>query len=150
MTTLKWALTLALMALTGCATAKMATPESDAAAKRFVVPEGKANLYVARSGGSYAPTTSFNVVVDGKVIGAISPGTFLLVAIDPGTHAVAATSIEGSSRASFEAVAGKNYFFEVTASGSGPMASPGVGLVLLEEMGKLMVRQAKRVQGTEE
>ena len=143
-------MTLVLTALVGCATAKIATPESDAAAKRFVPPEGKANLYVARSGGSYGPTTTFDVVVDGKVAGALSPGTFLLISIDPGTHAVAATSIGNSSRTSLEAEAGKNYFFEVTASGSGAIVRPSLGFVLLEEMGKLMVRQAKRVQGSEE
>ena len=41
---------------------------------------------------------------------------------------------------------GKNYFYEVTAMSSGMAAKPSLSFVLIEEMGKLMVRQDKRAQ----
>ena len=145
----KWILTLALGALVSCVTAQLATPDSDAAAKKFQPPEGKANLYVARSGSSFGETT-FKVVVDGKTVGAVSPGTFVLVELSPGTHNVAAASVETSSKVSLNAEAGKNYFYEVTAKAGDYTARPTLSVVLLEVMGKMMVQQNKRSQSMDQ
>ena len=146
----KWILPFALTAIVGCATVPLASPESDEAAQRFMPPEGKANLYVARSNSSYGGAVSFKVVVDEEVVGEIAPGTFFLVAIDPGKHSIAATSIQNSAKAIVDAEAGRNYFYEVTATSGVLGAQASLGLVLLEPMGKLMVRQAKLARTPEE
>jgi len=144
----KWILLLALGALLGCVTAKLAAPDSDAAAKKFQPPEGKANLYIAWSGSSLGETP-FKIIVDGKTVGAISPGTFVLVELGPGAHTAAAASIDTSSKVSLSVEAGKNYFLEVTAKSGDVTARPSVGVVLLEVMGKMMVQQNKRAQSTD-
>lgn len=153
MTAAKWIVPLMMLAFVGCATGPavtLATPDSDAAAKQFKPPEGKANLYVARSGGSDSRVTSFDIAVDGKSIGPIGPGTFYLVSVDPGRHTVAAASVLNSAKTTFDAEAGRNYFYEVTASGSGFSAQPNLGMVVIEEMGKIMVRQNRLAQGAGE
>lgn len=146
----KWILLLALAALAGCASVPRASSESDADAKRFMPPQGKANLYIARSNNSYGGAISFKVIVDGRAIGEIAPGTFFLVAVSPGKHSLAATSVQNSSNASLDAEAGRNYFYEVTATSGGLGARANLALVLLEPMGRLMVQQAKRAQGADQ
>lgn len=151
MTKMRWISLLAITALAGCmTTVHLATPESDAAAKRFAPPEGKANLYIARSNDSYGERALFGVTVDGKAVGPIAAGTFYLIALDPGKHTVAATSTENSSRATLDAQAGKNYFFEVKATAGIAAARVSLGFVLLEQMGKIMVQQDRRARGANE
>ena len=147
----RWILLLAVLVLAGCATTvPLAAPEADAAAKKFEPPEGKANLYVARSTGSSGVTVAFKVAADGKDVGSIVPGTYCLIALDPGKHDVTVSSGLNTAKASLAVDAGKNYFYEVTATSGGFSAQPSLGVVLLESMGKVMVRQSKRVKGTEE
>jgi hypothetical protein len=93
---------------------------------------------------------SFDIVVDWKTIGPIGPGTFYLVAIDPGKHGIAATTTLNSATAALDAEAGKNYFYEVTSTGSGFTIQPSLGIVMIEDMGKLMVKQNRRAQGSSE
>jgi len=151
MTNGKWISLLAVAAFAGCmTTVQLAPSESDAAAKRFVPPDGKANLYVARSNASEGERALFGVSIDGKAVGPIAAGTFYLVVLDPGTHSVAATSNENTSKASFDAQAGKNYFFEVTATAGTATPRVSLGLVLLEPMGKIMVQQDKRALSVNE
>jgi len=144
-------LSFALLALVGCATGvRLASPAADAAAKTFQPPAGKANLYAARSGGSSGVNVAFKVAVDGKDVGSIGPGTFLLAALTPGHHYVTVSSGINTARTSLDAEAGKNYFYEVTSSSGGYSAQPSLGVVVIEAMGKLMVQQDKRALGTEE
>jgi len=151
MTNGKWISLLAVAAFAGCmTTVQLAPSESDAAAKRLVPPDGKANLYVARSNASEGERALFGVSIDGKAVGPIAAGTFYLVVLDPGTHSVAATSNENTSKASFDAQAGKNYFFEVTATAGTATPRVSLGLVLLEPMGKIMVQQDKRALSVNE
>jgi Protein of unknown function (DUF2846) len=152
MTTGKWLPLLVIVTLVGgCMTAPgipMASPASDADAKQFLPPAGKANLYVSRSNGSSG--ASFDVSVDEKLLGPIGPGTFYLFAVDPGRHEVSVKSMMTSANITMDAAAGKNYFYEVTATSSGYAGKPSLGMVLIEEMGKLMVRQAQRAQSSGE
>ena len=138
--------------IAGCVTAasvSMATADSDASAKTFTPPDGKANLYIAWSGSSNQKA-SFDVSVDGKSVGPIAPGTFYLLAMDPGRHSITVAARMSSARETLTSEAGKNYFYEVTANSTGLMAKPSLGFVLIPEMGKIMVRQNKRAQGASE
>src|SRR5208337_2174631 len=145
----KWILPIFIMSLAACATAPVATiasSESDASAKKFMPPEGKANIYIAWSNNPNGGARSLNVSLDGKMLGIISPGTYHNVAIDPGKHSIEVKSTLNSAKVSLDAAAGRNYFYEVTASAGTYTAQPSISLVLLEEMGKIMVRQNRRAQ----
>ena len=153
MTTGRWIPLLVIMALVGgCVTAPsvpMASPASDADAKQFLPPAGKANLYIARSNGSSGGSSLFDISVDGKLLGQIAPGTFYLAAVDPGKHELSAKSGMYSTSVAVDAAAGNNYFYEVmAASGAYGVSKPSLGVVLIEEMGKMMVRQAQRAQSS--
>jgi outer membrane lipoprotein-sorting protein len=121
----------------------IASADSDAKAKMFIPRQGKANLYVAQSSGDAA---TFDITVDGKEIGPIGPGTYYLVEADPGRHSIAASSQLSSSKVTVDAESGRNYYYEVTATSNGMAATPSLSLVLIEDMGKLMVRQNQRAQ----
>jgi len=90
------------------------------------------------------------MMVDGKSIGPIEPGMFYLVTVEPGRHSIIAMATLNSAKVTLDAQAGRNYFYEVTSSGGGLAAQPSLGFVLLEEMGKLMVRQNRRAQSSGE
>src|SRR5271169_5341117 len=153
MTTGRWIPLLGIMTLVvGCVTAPsvpMAAPASDADAKQFMPPAGKANLYIAWSNGSSGGASHVDISVDGKLLGPIAPGTFCVVAVDPGKHEVSAKSGMNSATVAVEAAAGSNYFYEVTTTpGAYGANKPSLGVVLIEEMGKMMVRQAQRAQSS--
>ena len=153
MTTVRWIPLLMIMALVaGCMTAPsvpMASAALDAEAKQFTPPAGKANVYVAWSNDSSARTT-LDISVDGKLLGPIAPGRFYLAVVDPGRHDVSARSMTSSANVTLNADAGKNYFYQITASSGGYTAKPSLGVVLIEELGKMMVRQNQRAQGSAE
>jgi len=153
MTTGRWIPLFVIMTLVGgCMTAPsvpMASPASDADAKQFTPPAGKANLYIAWSNGSSGGASHVDVSVDGKLLGPIAPGTFYLVAVDPGKHEVSAKSGMNPTNVAVDAAAGNTYFYELTAtSGAYGANKPSLGVVLIEEMGKMMVRQAQRAQSS--
>jgi hypothetical protein len=141
----KWAVLAALALVAGCMTsaAPVAPPESDAAAKRFEPSPGRANLYVARSPGSGGGSTELKLAVDGKELASISPGTYALVVLEPGRHSIAVTSMFNSVKTELTTEPGKNYFYELTVRDR----APSLGLVLIEEMGKMMVRQGRLARG---
>ncbi|HUX13971.1 MAG TPA: hypothetical protein VMW87_13150 [Spirochaetia bacterium] len=143
------AVVLTATVLFGCATTtgvQLANSDSDSAAKQFKPPAGKANLYLAMSeGSSSAPAEIF---VDGKDAGQVGPGTFLLLALDPGGHTMSAGSNDTSARTDFDLEAGRNYFYTVNVSSTFLTMKASITIVLLEPMGKLMIRQSKRAQGT--
>lgn len=104
----------ALLFVSGCAaTVELAAPMQDDAAKTFVAPDGKANIYVTRENQFKGSAILFQIVVDGRVKGGIAPGTYHLVSVDPGLHSVSVTTAENQSTEHVDAVAGQNYFFEV-------------------------------------
>jgi len=149
----RWIAPVLALVLAGCATGpavRLASAESDAAAKQFVPAEGRANVYIARSNDPAGGVASFTLTIDGKTIGPIGPGTFYLVVVDPGKHSLTAAATLNSAKATLEVQAGKNYFYEITSTGSGLTAQPSLGIVLIEEMGKMMVRQDKRAEGSNE
>jgi hypothetical protein len=66
MTAARWIVLLLLAVLVNCTTAptvQLASPDSDATAKRFMPPGGRANLYIARSNDSASRVASFDIVV---------------------------------------------------------------------------------------
>ena len=129
----------------GCATVPLASADLDAAAKTFTPPEGKANIYVARGMGYVGGAASFQIVVDGRMLGNIAPGTFYVVTCDPGSRTVAAMCQWNTAKANVDVEAGKNYFFDAgwhMGLITGQAAVSQVG----EDDGKKLVQQCKRAE----
>lgn len=140
-----WLILAAILALTGCVTSPPSSADAaaDAAAKKFQPPAGKANLYIARAHDNLGNALRFKLSLDGSALGTIAQGNYYLVSIEPGAHHIEVDYLLSAEKAVVEAKAGKNYFFEVTATSGGSGTKIGLSMVLLEEMGKLMVKQDK-------
>src|SRR5207249_4528232 len=82
-----------VLALTfaGCRTAPLANVEEDAVAKVFTPPPDKGNLYIVRDETFIGRAYTFEVLVDGQLLGVTGPATYLLISLSPGTHKVAST-----------------------------------------------------------
>lgn len=87
----------------------MSTPEREALAKKFAVIPDKANVYVFRSEVTFGAAIKSKVDIDGKRIGKMSGGTFLLVEMEPGKHTITGIA-ENDSVLEITAEAGKNYY----------------------------------------
>ncbi|TMA30277.1 MAG: DUF2846 domain-containing protein [Deltaproteobacteria bacterium] len=92
----------------GCASVPMASHEADAAAKKFEVPSGRANLYVYRN-ESFGGAVRMSVQFDGAVLGDTAANVYLYTPIAPGPHTIVSKS-EDDSQLTIEAKAGANYF----------------------------------------
>lgn len=139
----------ALLLVSGCAaTVEMATPELDQAAKTYVPSEGHANIYVTRKDQFTGSAVLFQVVVDGRMLGAIAPGTYHMMSVEPGRHVVAATSMENQSSQKIDAEAGHCYFFEVTPK-SGWMAARVDVAPMSEAAGRAAVAENSLAEGFE-
>jgi hypothetical protein len=126
-------------ALAGCSTTTLAPPGADAEAKRFVVPPGKARLYVVRcssQGGVYL----MQAVLDGRVLGDLQARSYLVVDVPPGDHTLSlgAASL-GSQVQSFRAEPDRAYYFVLHAFHSLQQDPP--------EAGQDCVRNSSRVSG---
>jgi hypothetical protein len=123
----------------------MASTQDDAAAKTFAPPTGKVNIYIVRASAIIAGPIAYDVAIDGKAVGAIAPGTFYLLTVEPGRHVIRASSKENTDQVKIDAEADKNYFLEV---------SPVLGFStyrasikqIEEDKGKELVKQEKRAE----
>lgn len=93
---------------TGCASVKMASAESDAAAKTFAVQSNKANVYIYRN-ESMGAAVKMPVLIDGIAAGDTGSHTYVLKEVTPGEH-VLVSKAENDSTLTINAAAGKNYF----------------------------------------
>jgi len=156
MTRAKMLLILVVVALSGCVTysppapSPPASPESDTQAKQFLPPPGKGDVYVARPSEFVllGRSTPYAITVDGKQVGGLMPGMYYCVALEPGNHALSASSESSITNMTVAVEAGKNYYYQLTASNASDNAAKlSLGWVILEPMGKLMVQNNKRAQG---
>lgn len=137
--------TVALFAVlaTGCASVPMAPPAADAAAKTFQVAPDKANLYIYRN-ESMGAAVKMKVLIDGQPAGETGAKTYVLRAVDPGSHVVTSKA-ENESTITVDAAAGQNYFlWQEVKMGFGSARS---ALQLVDEAkGKAGVGACKLVQ----
>lgn len=132
--------------LSGCAaTTPMMEDRFDADAKSFKTAKNKANIYVVREDAFAGSALLFQVLLDGKVRGAIAPGTYLLFDVKPGPHTVAVITQENAESAKISASAGKNYFVEVTPT-MGWMAARVSVKNIEQEKGHKLVIKGKRAK----
>jgi uncharacterized protein DUF2846 len=101
--------------LAGCASVPMTSAPLDSQAKQFAPEAGKSSIYVYRS-GIIGQALVFQVMLDGRIVGAVAPDTYQLLSVPPGDHTVAVFSPENLQQQKVTAVGGRNYFFKVTVS----------------------------------
>ena len=122
---------LAVALALGCATVPSVPPsEAETAAKRYAPAEGQANIYVSRTDESLGKAVGFDVFVDQVKAVTLTPGTFTLVPVAPGSHVIKVASPANSMTATLQASAP----FTVV---------PEISLVILEPMGKMMINQTR-------
>ena len=104
-----------IASLSGCAATTTMAPEAeDLAAKEFAPKEGEANIYVVRKGGFAGSAVALEVMLDGRTMGTLAPDTFLLIEVQPGPHIISCHTQENQEIGEVEALAGMNYFFELS------------------------------------
>ena len=123
-----------LLLLAGCASVPKAAPDLDASAKAFEAPAGKSRIYIYRTmdwhrGGV---GVAYSIAVDGKVLGATAPGTYLVADVDPGRRVVSALWPNGASVVNVESTTGAVYFVRSYVSWK-VSALTGPGLQLVDE-----------------
>lgn len=99
---------LSLLALGGCASVPMASPQQDAAAKQFTVPPGKSRIYLYRN-ETFGAAVTMTVALDGKVMGRTASKTYFVWDVAPGRHTIDSET-ENDSKLTLNTVAGKPYF----------------------------------------
>ena len=149
---LPWLLGIAALALSACVSppppAPLASADADGAAKQFVPAEGLAGVYIVHEGSTFGAKTPIAVMLDGKSLGYLGVGTYFLVAVTPGRHKIQLPEGGDFAWLQVDAAAGKNYYYTVSVGGESN-AKPSLSIVLLDSMGKLMVRQYHRAQASQ-
>jgi hypothetical protein len=111
---------LGLLLLGGCvASVPMADNSADADAKKFQPEAGKASIYICRGAG-IAGNLLIQTQVDGLQVGALAWNTYSLISVAPGHHVVAVSGPTNEEELPVDAVAGSNYFFQVSMIWAGP------------------------------
>ena len=95
----------------------MASDSLDSDAKKFQPEPGKASIYINRKKAFLGAAETAQSVVDGRVIGWLTPGTYQLISVTPGEHTI---TLSGQSYddnlKKFKIEEGKNYFFDVSGN----------------------------------
>ena len=97
-----------VVSCTACATARLAEPELDLAAKQFQVSAGASNIYIYRN-EDIVFNNEIPVDIDGKPAGDTNQGTFILKSVAPGKHSITALA-ENTETIELTTVADNNYF----------------------------------------
>jgi hypothetical protein len=143
MKTLRSLLALAALAfLAGCASVPMSPGSTDAEAKTFGRVPGKASVYVNRDGW-IGTAVAVQIVLDGRIAGALPGRTYMLLTVEPGPHTLSA-SVTGfgqhTEQAKMDAEVGKLYFYRVTV---------GAHLTALDQAeGRKRLMRSKRAEAT--
>jgi hypothetical protein len=136
------ALVVGLIA-SGCASVRLADPAQDITSKEFVVPPGKALIYVVRDGGFiYGAYQLFRIILDRRDYGPLAEGTYFVFPVDPGPHAVMAAWKQNMESVQIPANAGSIYFVSVQSGISWVNTTVSVS-ALSDEKGKAAILAAK-------
>jgi hypothetical protein len=110
-----WFLLIIAVTLTSCmtATAPLASKQKDSEAKSFSPPIGKANLYLLRSNTWRYAQFSFESTLDGRRLGAVVVGRYIMRSIEPGSHELEIFNNTNGEALHFQANAGDLIFYEL-------------------------------------
>jgi hypothetical protein len=104
---------LLLLSLATACSAASAPVELAVTALTFKPDSGKARIYVFRPDRFVGSGVYLPVAVDSLVVGKTSPGTFVMLDVNPGRHRVSSPTLENESATVVEALADSVYFFKV-------------------------------------
>jgi hypothetical protein len=108
-------------ALGGCASVATTDKSAEQSARQFQPEPGMANLYLCRQGAIAGDTLVANTNLDRKFVGGLAPNTFLLISVEQGHHGLTVYGPSNKEHVEFDAVAGQNYFFNVSITYDGPL-----------------------------
>src|SRR5262245_42787903 len=129
--------------VSGCASVRLADPAQDVTSKGFVVPPGKALIYVVRDGGFiYGANQLFRISLDSRDHGPLTEGTYFVFSVDPGPHAVMAAWKENAESVQIPANVGGIYFVRVQSAITWVKTTVTVS-ALSDEKGKAATLAAK-------
>ena len=136
--------------LVGCASAPRTSTSLDEEGKKFTSEPGRANIYVARPGKFVGAGLNVETSLDERSGGPVAPGTYQLLSVAPGKHAVSIVIPAmpfGHVGQDLTAEADKNYFFKITLSMEFLEGRCDFGQ-LTEEEGRAVIMRLKRAETT--
>ena len=138
---------LAVVLCMGCVAKVPLAPSTwDMAAKDFIPVPGRSNIYVFREKGGQGKSQLVQVFLDGRYVGGVAVGNYLLSETPPGVHSIAAFSHENQDSVNLRVEEGENYFLEI--GGELEIETFRVTLRQVEEKtGRQGVMACKRVEG---
>jgi hypothetical protein len=104
----------------GCASVPTTDSAANAEAKKFQPEPGTASIYLCRHGAGIGDTLVAQTQLDGQMIGALAPNTFLMVSVTPGHHTLTVLGPTNTEQLPVDVVAGNVYFFDVSIQWAGP------------------------------
>ncbi len=135
-----------VLMISGCVATVAMMPETlDVEAKRFSPPPNKANIYLVRKSYFGGSGVLIQVFLDGKILGSVASGTYILVDVDPGTNQIAVITKENQDAITLNTEAGGNYFV-FAVSQWGWWTARARLIELDEEDGRKVVEESKRAQ----
>jgi hypothetical protein len=129
--------------LVGCASPKSSIA-LDSGAKKFQPELGKSSIYINRESAIEFVGMGFKTYLDGKNIGSLGTGEFLLVYVAPGEHTLVVHATM-DLRLKFNTEPGKNYFFDISLN-FGVFISHIYLKQIGEEEGQKKVSVSKRLE----
>jgi hypothetical protein len=126
-------------------TVPLASEQSDAAAKRFQPQPGKASVYVMQEYIFTGKVTLFQVSLDGKDQGKLSPGTYFLFTVPPGKHEVSSKGEAISGTEKIYAVEGGIYYIEIRPK-SDIKAPSAIIFRIDQQRGRRLVLEGRRAE----
>ena len=139
------AATLLALSTAACASVPKAAPEADLAAKSFTPTPGKSRIYVVRPKAFKGAAVTLNAILDGKELGRVSNGTYLMTEVDPGTHTIGSRTLETTLGDSVVTEANRSYFFIIKPRMGVIAARVGLEATTAAE-GRAEVMNATRVE----
>lgn len=136
---------LCISCLSPPAPAPKSSSNDDIEAKLFNTFPASANIYIAQEGSSFQRPQPIAITLDGKALGNLPSASFFLVTVSPGSHTIRLPNGGDYAWMQIDVKGGKNYYYSVRHE-SGTAGKESISIVLLEEMGRLMIRQYPRCQ----
>jgi hypothetical protein len=126
-----------------CASARLAKPEQDVAAKQFQVPAGEANIYIYRN-ENIVFNNEIPVEINGKHAGNTNKETFILKSVAPGKHTITAFA-ENTETIEITTAVDNNYFIWLEVK-IGAITNHAHFHLVDEAQGKSGVRECKLIE----
>jgi len=123
----------------------LASEKADTAAKRFQSQPGKASIYVMQEYTFTGQVKLFQVSLDGKDQGKLTPGTYFLFMVPPGKHEVSSKEEESRGTETIYAVEGGIYYLEIRPK-SGMKATSTNLFRIDQQRGRHLVLEGRRAE----